>query len=47
MEWHISTLQKELMHKFHVTKEDAANLVNCLDSIRGSLIWAVLLIKGK
>ncbi len=30
---------KELMEKFQVTKEDAANLVNALDSIRGSLIW--------
>ena len=38
---------KELMHKFHVTKEDAANLVNCLDSIRGSLIWAVFVDQGK
>ncbi len=32
---------KELIHKFGVTKEDAANLVNCLDSIKGSLIWVV------
>lgn len=30
---------KDLIHKFGVTKEEAANLVNCLDSIRGSLIW--------
>ena len=41
------SILKELMHKFHVTKEDAANLVNCLDSIRGSLIWAVFVDQGK
>lgn len=34
-------MTKELMEKFNVSKEDAANLVNCLDSIRGSLIWVV------
>lgn len=32
---------KELMNKFNVTKEDAANLVNSLDGIKGSLIWCV------
>ncbi len=30
---------KEIMQKYNVTKEDAANLVNCLDSIKGSPIW--------
>lgn len=30
---------KEIMEKYNVTKEDAANLVNCLDSIKGSFIW--------
>ena len=29
------------MNKYNVTKEDAANLVNSLDSINGSLIWCV------
>ena len=32
---------EKLIKKFNVTKEDAANLVNCLDSIKGSLIWVV------
>lgn len=32
---------KDIMQKFNVTKEDAANLVNSLDSIYGSLIWVV------
>lgn len=32
---------KKLMQQFNVTKEDAANLVSCLDSIKGSLIWVV------
>lgn len=30
---------KDLIKKFNVTKEDAANLVSCLDGIKGSLIW--------
>ncbi len=30
---------KKIIQKFSVTKEDAANLVSSLDSIRGSLIW--------
>ena len=30
---------KKIMEKYNVTKEDAANLVNTLDSIEGSLIW--------
>ena len=34
---------KELMDKFNVTKEDAANLVNCLDSIEGCLIWVAFI----
>ena len=38
---------KELMNKFNVTKEDAANLVNCLDSIKGSLIWVVFVDQVK
>ena len=32
---------KSIMERFNVTKEDAANLVNSLDSIHGSLIWCV------
>lgn len=30
---------KDMMKKFNVTKEEAANLVGCMDGIRGSLIW--------
>lgn len=30
---------KKIMKKYKVTKEDAANLVNTMDSIEGSLIW--------
>ncbi len=30
---------KQVIEHFQVTKEDAANLVNALDSIKGSLIW--------
>ncbi len=30
---------KQMMEKFQVTKEEAANLVSCLDGIKGSLIW--------
>lgn len=30
---------KDIIEKYNVTKEEAANLVNCLDSINGSLIW--------
>lgn len=32
-------ITKKLMNKYNATVEDASNLVNCLDSIRGSLIW--------
>ncbi len=32
---------RELMEQFDVTKEEASNLVNSLDSIKGSLIWVV------
>lgn len=32
-------ISKKLMKKFNASVEDASNLVNCLDSIRGSLIW--------
>lgn len=32
---------KRMMKKFHVTKEDAANLVNSLDSIEGAIAWVV------
>lgn len=32
-------ITKKLMKKFDATVEDASNLVNCLDSIKGSLIW--------
>ena len=34
-------MTKELMEEYGVTKDDAANLVNCMDSVRGSLIWVV------
>ena len=30
---------KDMMQKYGVTKDDAANLVSSLDSIKGSLIW--------
>lgn len=32
-------LTKKIIKKFNATVDDAANLVNCLDSIKGSLIW--------
>ena len=32
-------ITKKLMKKFKASVEDASNLVNCMDSIRGSLIW--------
>lgn len=32
-------ITKKLMKKFNASVEDASNLVNCLDSIKGSLIW--------
>lgn len=32
-------LTKKLIKKFNATVDDAANLVNCLDSIKGSLVW--------
>lgn len=32
-------LSKKIIKKFDATVEDAANLVNCMDSIKGSLIW--------
>lgn len=32
-------LTKKLMKKFGTTVEDASNLVNCMDSINGSLTW--------
>lgn len=38
---------KKLMKKYKVTKEDAANLVNLLDSIKGSLIWVVFVEQMK
>lgn len=34
---------KSIMEKFNVTKDDAANLVNCLDSIENSLIWVAFI----
>lgn len=34
-------MTKALMEEFGVSKDDAANLVNCMDSVRGSLIWVV------
>ena len=32
-------ITKKIMKKFNASVEDASNLVNCLDSIKGSLIW--------
>ena len=32
-------ITKKLMKKFNASVEDASNLVNCMDSIKGSLIW--------
>ena len=32
-------ITKKIMKKFKASVEDASNLVNCLDSIKGSLIW--------
>ena len=32
-------ITKKTMKKFKASVEDASNLVNCLDSIKGSLIW--------
>lgn len=34
---------KEIMEKFNVTKDEAAALVGCLDSIKGSLIWVAFI----
>lgn len=34
---------KDIMQKYGVTKEEAANLVNSLDSIKGSLIWVAFI----
>ncbi len=34
-------ITKKLMKKFGATVEDASNLVNCLDSIKGSLLWVL------
>jgi phosphoesterase RecJ-like protein len=31
------------MKEYNVTKDDAANLVNSLDSIKGSLIWVAFI----
>ncbi len=36
-------ITKDIMNKFNVTKEEASNLVNCLDSIKGSLIWVAFI----
>mgnify|MGYP003399832705 CR=1 FL=1 len=38
---------KKIMKKYKVTKEDAANLVNLLDSIHGSLIWVAFVDQMK
>ena len=32
-------ITKKIMKKFKASVEDASNLVNCMDSIKGSLIW--------
>lgn len=34
---------QEIIKEYNVTKDDAANLVNCLDSIKGSLIWVAFI----
>lgn len=34
---------QNLINEFGVTKDDAANLVSCLDSIKGSLIWVAFI----
>lgn len=34
---------QKLMKEYNVTKDDAANLVNSLDSIKGSLIWVAFI----
>ena len=34
---------QDLINEFGVTKDDAANLVSCLDSIKGSLIWVAFI----
>ena len=34
---------KKMIKKFKTTANDAANLVNCLDSIKGSLIWLLFI----
>lgn len=36
-------ISKKLMKKFRTNENDAANLVNCLDSIKGSLIWLLFI----
>ena len=32
-------ITKKIMKKFNASVEDASNLVNCLDSIKGAMIW--------
>lgn len=36
-------ISKKKIKKFKTTANDAANLVNCLDSIKGSLIWLLFI----
>ncbi len=38
---------KDMMEKYDVTRDDAANLVSCLDSIKGSLIWVAFVDQMK
>lgn len=37
------SFSQELIKEYGVTKDDAANLVSCLDSIKGSLIWVAFI----
>lgn len=36
-------ISKKIMKKFKASVNDAANLVNCMDSIKGSLIWILFI----
>lgn len=37
------TMDRKTIRQFNVTKEDAANLISLLDSIKGSLIWVAFI----
>jgi phosphoesterase RecJ-like protein len=36
-------MTKKIMKKFNVSIEDASNMVNLMDGIRGSMIWALFI----